>query len=141
VTGGGATPGANPGTPGTPGTTDGGGLTTSTGTGDNQKLPEGTASGPGYLNILIITAMIAMFWFVLIGPQRKEKKRRAAMLSALKKGDKVATIGGEIGTVVEVNDQNVLLKVDESSNTRIRYLRSAIQGVVEEKAVETTEKK
>jgi preprotein translocase subunit YajC len=107
--------------------------------------PQTQPSGGGAFNfssMLLPLAMIAVFWFIIFAPQRKEKKRRAAMLAALKKGDKVSTIGGEIGTVVEVNDQNVLLKVDESSNTRIRYVRSAIQGVIEEKTpVETGEKK
>ena len=70
--------------------------------------------------------------------KRQTDKKRTNMLSSLKRGDKVQTIGGILGTVVEARDTDVLLKVDESSNTKIRFSRSAIHRVlVEEKATET----
>jgi preprotein translocase subunit YajC len=51
------------------------------------------------------------------------------MLNTLKKGDKVTSIGGIIGTVIEIKDREVVVKVDESSNTRMKFLRSAIRNV------------
>lgn len=90
-------------------------------------------SSPDF-TFLYILLIVGVFWFVVMGGQRREKKKRAAMLEAIKKGDKVLTIGGMIGTIVEMRDNEVILKVDESSNTRIKFTRSAIQGVVEEKA-------
>jgi preprotein translocase subunit YajC len=55
------------------------------------------------------------------------------MLAELSKNDRVVTIGGVIGTVVEVRENEVVLKVDESSNTRMRFSRNAIQSLVAEK--------
>jgi len=54
------------------------------------------------------------------------------MLAALKKGDKVQTAGGILGTVVEVRDSEVVVKVDENANTRLRFARSAIQAVLDD---------
>ena len=58
------------------------------------------------------------------------KKKRKALLSTVKKHDRVQTVGGVIGSIVEVNPDTVVLKVDESSNTRITFARSAIQQVL-----------
>jgi preprotein translocase subunit YajC len=58
------------------------------------------------------------------------------MLSELKKGDRVQTIGGILGTVVEARDTEILVKVDESSNAKIRFSRSAIHRVIEEEKSE-----
>jgi preprotein translocase subunit YajC len=63
---------------------------------------------------------------------RKEKKKRAQMLSGVKRGDRVQTIGGEIGSIVELSDTEMVLRVDEASNTRIRFARSALQQVLRE---------
>jgi preprotein translocase subunit YajC len=52
------------------------------------------------------------------------------MVSAIKKHDRVQTIGGVIGSVVEIKPDYVVLKVDESSNTRITFARSAVQQVL-----------
>jgi preprotein translocase subunit YajC len=58
------------------------------------------------------------------------------MLGQLKKGDRIQTIGGVLGTVVEARDTEVLVKVDESSNTKIRFARSAIHRVLEDDKAE-----
>ena len=58
------------------------------------------------------------------------------MLDTLKKGDRVQTIGGVLGTVVEARDTDVLVKVDESSNTKIRFSRNAIHRVLDEDKAE-----
>jgi len=86
--------------------------------------------GAGQLIFFIV--IIALFWIFLTGSQRKEKKKHAAMLGALKKGDKVQTLGGILGTVIEVRDTEIVVKVDENSNARIKFARSAIQNVIEE---------
>jgi preprotein translocase subunit YajC len=74
--------------------------------------------------------ILALFMFVLIIPQRREKKRRTAMLEALKKNDRVQTVGGIIGTIVEIRPTELVLKVDENTNTRMRFSRNAIQAVL-----------
>ncbi len=81
--------------------------------------------------MFLILGVIILWVFVFNGP-RREKKKRQSMLEALSKNDRVVTIGGIMGTVVEVKDNEVVLKVDESSNTRMRFSRNAIQGVVSE---------
>jgi len=77
------------------------------------------------------------FYFIMIRPQTREQKRKRDLLSALKKNDQVVTIGGIIGTVASVaaDSQEVTLKVDE--NTRIKVLRSSIQGLVNDKTENT----
>ena len=81
----------------------------------------------------MVLLMIGVFWFFVLGGQRRDKKKRAALLAAIRKGDKVQTAGGIIGTVVEVRPADVLLKVDENTNTRIKFARSAIQNILQDK--------
>jgi preprotein translocase subunit YajC len=71
-----------------------------------------------------------MILFSVFG-QRKERKKREALLSSVKKHDRIRTIGGVIGSVVELNTDTVVLKVDESSNTRMTFGRDAVQQVLE----------
>jgi preprotein translocase subunit YajC len=95
--------------------------------------PGGQATPPGSLlsnPLMLLVAMGFIFYFVMIRPQGKEKKRRKSMLDLLKKNDRVVTIGGIVGTVTTVRDDEVTLKVDESSNTKITFSRSAIQRVM-----------
>jgi preprotein translocase subunit YajC len=73
-----------------------------------------------------------LFYFLVFGTKRKEAKKREDMLGQLKKGDEVVTIGGQVGKVIEVRSDRVQLKVDESSNTKIWFLRSAIHRVLED---------
>lgn len=80
---------------------------------------------------LMFVIIIVMYLFMFRG-KRNEEKKRQNMLAQLKRGDRVQTIGGVLGTVVEARDTEVLLKVDESSNTKIRFSRNAIHRVLEE---------
>ena len=75
---------------------------------------------------------IVLFWLILMGPQRREKKKRKAMLAALAKGNKIQTVGGILGTVIEVRDNDVIVKVDENANIRLRFARSSIQSIINE---------
>jgi preprotein translocase subunit YajC len=88
------------------------------------------APGPGSLltNIIPFAAIILIFYFLLIRPQNKKRKETEKMLSAIKKGDKVVTIGGIHGTIQSVKESTVILKVDD--NVKIEFLRSAISSVV-----------
>ena len=72
-------------------------------------------------------------YFLMIRPQNKKQKETQKMLDALKKGDKVITIGGIHGTVSNVKDDTVTVKVDD--NCRIEFNRSAIASVVNPKSV------
>jgi len=95
----------------------------------------GGGGGLGSMWLIFLLVLVVM-WVFLIGGQRKEKKKRAALLAALAKGDRVQTVGGVLGTVVEVRDDEVVVKVDENTNARMRFSRSAIQSVLNDKADE-----
>jgi preprotein translocase subunit YajC len=79
--------------------------------------------------VLPFVLMFAVFYFLLIRPQQKKQKQRNLMLSQLKKGDKVTTIGGLHGTIVELTDDTVVLRVNDT--VRMTFERSAINNVVE----------
>lgn len=99
-------------------------------TGQNGQTPP-PFGGMGALPLLLVVFLVVMFGMTFFS-QRKEKKKRADMLGNLKKNDRIVTIGGIIGTIVEVRDTEIVVKVDESSNTRMRFSRNAIQGIVGE---------
>ncbi|MFC7440878.1 preprotein translocase subunit YajC [Laceyella putida] len=79
------------------------------------------------MGILPMLLVFVAFYFFLIRPQQKRQKERTQMLGNLKKGDKVVTIGGLHGTIVELGEEKVTLKV--SDNTRLVFERSAINSV------------
>jgi len=78
--------------------------------------------------LLMIGAFFLLYMWMGRG-RRKEQQRRRAMLADLKKGDKVTTIGGIVGTLMEIRDDEVTVKVDESANVRMRFARWAVRGV------------
>ncbi len=78
----------------------------------------------------IMIGLLVVLMFVLFGGRAKEEKKRKAMIAALKKGDRVVTMGGLIASVVDVRDNEVVLKVDESTNVKERYTKSAIASVI-----------
>jgi len=79
-----------------------------------------------YSTFIFIAIMLVLFYFMLFRGPQKQKQQQKQMIQSLKKNDKVRTIGGIIGTVVDVKEDQVLLKVDESNNTKIWFLASAI---------------
>jgi preprotein translocase subunit YajC len=91
-------------------------------------------AGPELISMLPPVLMaFAVFYFVLIRPQKREQANRQAMLETLKKNDKVVTIGGMIGTVANISEdgKEVTLKIDEG---RVRMVRSSIQSILNPEA-------
>jgi preprotein translocase subunit YajC len=80
------------------------------------------------MQVLFFAAIFAIFYFLLIRPQQKQKKDREAMLGSVKKGDRVVTTSGLHGTVVGLSDQTVTLKV--ADQVRLDFDRSALGRVV-----------
>ncbi len=76
---------------------------------------------------LPILLMFAVFYWVIFRGQKKERQKHEEMLNSLKRNDRVLTIGGVIGTVVDVRGQEIILKVDETNNVKMRFTRSAIK--------------
>ena len=84
---------------------------------------------PLSMNILLMVVIFAIFYFLIIRPQHKEAKRIKAMLSALKKGDRVITVGGIYGTVVEVRGDSVLLDLGDSTvEIGLKYISNMAEG-------------
>lgn len=73
--------------------------------------------------IMLILIFVVM-WFFMIRPQRKQQKELQTFRDGLKKGDKVVTVGGIFGTVVEVKDNSLLLEVDR--DVKIRVAKSSV---------------
>lgn len=114
----------------------GNGATGAPGNGTGAPPPRSGGFDPTFL--LLFGVIFALIIFTMFG-NRKERKKREQMLSALKKHDRVQTVGGVIGSVVDVKSNVVVLKVDESSNTRMTFARSAIQQVLSESDAKKSE--
>ncbi|MCZ8519055.1 MULTISPECIES: preprotein translocase subunit YajC [Paenibacillus] len=74
-----------------------------------------------------LVLMFVVLYFLLIRPQQKRQKSRNMLLGNLKKGDKVVTIGGLHGTILELTDDTVILRVNDV--TKMTFERSAINSV------------
>ncbi len=95
------------------------------------------AEGGGGSPLSILPAMLiimVLFYFFFIRSESKKRARHEEMLKQLKKNDRVMTIGGIYGTVAGVSQEKdeVVLRVDENNNTKIRVSRSAIARVIQE---------
>lgn len=87
----------------------------------------GTNSG-----MLLFLPLIVLWIVIMIWSSRRESKRKRSLLEGVKKHDRVQTAGGVIGSVVELKPDLVVLKVDENSNTRVTFARSAIVAILKE---------
>lgn len=85
------------------------------------------ASNP-IMTFLPIILMFAIFYFLLIRPQQKKQKELEVLVKNLKKGDKVVTSGGIIGTVHTLQDDYVVIKTGDS-DTKMEVLRSHVSGL------------
>ena len=88
----------------------------------------GTAAGAGIATFLPLILLVLIWYFLLLRPQNKKQKETQKMLDALKKGDKVVTVGGIHGTVSNVREDTVTLKVDD--NCHIEFNRASIHQVL-----------
>lgn len=87
----------------------------------------------GYMPIVWLVAMFAIFYFVLIRPQKKQEKKQKEMLAALQVGDKVITIGGICGKITKLKDEYVYIETGfvgtPDGKATIKFERSAIKKV------------
>jgi preprotein translocase subunit YajC len=89
----------------------------------------GAPVGFDLISLMPLLLIFVVFYFLLIRPQQKKMKAHRDMVTALKRGDRVLTAGGIIGTVVKVEDDNTLL-VDIAKDVRVRVARSTISEVL-----------
>jgi len=88
-----------------------------------------TPRSPGFggaQQFIFLGLMFVLMYVILFRGPRKKQQQHKQMMAALGKNDKIQTIGGIIGTVVDIKDDEVTLKIDESNNTKMKVLRSAI---------------
>ena len=104
-----------------------------------QVAPVGAASGSLLMSVLPFGLINLIFYFFIIRPQNKKQKETEKMIAALKKGDKVVTIGGIHGVVSSTKEPTVIVKVDEGA--KIEFNRTAIATVIVDKADKKSSKK
>jgi len=96
----------------------------------------GAAGGPPVNPLLMqvpyFVVMIVLFYLILIRPQQQQRKNTEKMLSTLKKGDRVVTSGGIIGTVIDVDETRAVLRT--GGEVKMEFLKSAIVSVLAEKS-------
>ena len=88
----------------------------------------GAGSGGGLSAFIPLILMFVIFYFLLIRPQQKKAKQHKAMLSAIKKGDKVVSSGGLHGVVTGISDEVVTMEI--APKIRVKVSRGSIAGVV-----------
>ena len=88
--------------------------------------------------LITLLPIMLLFYLLILRPGKRQEQERQAMLSAIKKNDKVVTSGGLIGTVAAIkdNEDEVTLRVDDSSNVRLRVTKSSIVRVLSSAAAE-----
>ncbi len=79
-----------------------------------------------------ILIFVVMYLFLFRGPKKKQAEHKK-MLSSLQKNDRVRTIGGILGTVIDLKDDEITLKVDESNNTKIKVTAGSIAAVLSDR--------
>jgi len=89
--------------------------------------PAGEGGGNPIMSFLPLIAIIAIFYFLILRPQSKKQKDTKKMLEALRKGDRVVTIGGIHGVIQSVRESTLIVKVDE--NVKLEFNRAAISSV------------
>ena len=81
-----------------------------------------------WMTIIMIVAFVAIIYFLMIRPQKKQEKKDNEMRDALAVGDEVTTIGGIIGQVVSIKGETFVLETTKDK-TKIRFLKAAIRSV------------
>ncbi len=88
--------------------------------------------GGGWMQLVFLGIIFVFLYFILFRGPKKKQQQHKKMVQNLKKNDRVQTIGGIFGTIVEIKDNEVVLKIDESNNTKIKVLSSAISRNISE---------
>ncbi|MDH4203271.1 MAG: preprotein translocase subunit YajC [Phycisphaerae bacterium] len=98
------------------------------------ETPQTQSPGSNPLFFVMIAVLgVYMFFIMFRGPKKKQQEHQK-MVQALSKNDRVRTIGGIFGTVLDVRDDEIVLKIDESTNTKMRVSPQAIATVLTDKA-------
>ncbi|HEV7802317.1 MAG TPA: preprotein translocase subunit YajC [Burkholderiales bacterium] len=99
------------------------------------QTPAGGAGG-GYESILLIGAMFAVMYFLMIRPQMKRAKEHKAMVDALQKGDEVVTSGGVLGRISKIGEGYVSVEI--APNVEVQVQRAAVQTILPKGTLKNT---
>ncbi|MEK6621086.1 MAG: preprotein translocase subunit YajC [Planctomycetota bacterium] len=92
----------------------------------------GKSSPGGMLSMLLpFILMFVVMYFLILRPQKKKEKDRKSLLSRIKKNDKVVTSGGLHGIITSVRENEVILRVDDAKDVKVKVDRSSIAAVVD----------
>jgi preprotein translocase subunit YajC len=97
--------------------------------GDETQKP---APGNPMMQFVLMGLIVVVMYFMLFRAPKKRQQEHKKMVETLKKNDRVRTIGGILGVVLDVRDDEIVLKIDEANNTKIRVIPSAIATVIGE---------
>ncbi len=95
---------------------------------------QGQGGGEIYSTIIMFALIIGIFYFMIIRPQQKRQKEREALLSQIKKGDKIITSGGIHGKVLSVEEKTMLIEI--ADNVKVKVERNSISVVNKQGEVE-----
>lgn len=87
------------------------------------------AAGGGSATIIMLVAIFAIFYFLMIRPESKRRKERQQMIEALKRGDRIVTIGGLYGEIQDVHEDKMVIKIAE--NVKVEIAKTAVSAVRE----------
>ena len=90
----------------------------------------GSGSGGSMMTMLMFGSIFAIFYFMIIRPQKKQADQRQSMLEAIKRGDRIVTTGGLFGTVKDVKADRMVVTIAEG--VKVEVAKSAVSGVVTE---------
>lgn len=93
----------------------------------------GKSSSPGGMMSMLLPfiLMFVVMYFLILRPQKRKEKERKALLARVKKNDRVVTAGGIHGVITSVRENEVILRVDEAKDIKVKVDRSAIVTVLE----------
>ena len=91
--------------------------------------PENTGPFDNPTFLIIMVGMIVLMYVWMGRSKKKQANKRKEMLANLRKGDKVRTIGGILGTVVEIRETEVIIKIDENTGARMHFIRDAVHAI------------
>ncbi len=110
------------------------GAPTTSGTQQDTRPTQPNMQGACLDQLWILVPMILVFYFLLIRPQQKQEKARQAMLAATKKGDRIVTTGGIHGTILQVNDTTLRIRLDDDGRLVMTVDRAAVARVIRDEA-------
>ena len=99
--------------------------------GESTAAAAGSMAGGQWSSLIIMVAIFAVFYFVLILPQKNQEKKQRAMIDAIKPGDEIITIGGIYGKVQTVKDDYVVIE-STADKTKIKLAKSSISKCLTE---------